>query len=171
MGFNTDKIYTYGKGDELYTPINAVLPLTKYIPKNSTIWECAEKEKEDGNITKTFRDNGYKVITTSIHNGTDFLNCEVPEGIDCIVTNPPYSLVNEFLKRCYDIGLPFALLLPVRTLDTKVRFEMFNQYGLELMLFDRRVSYIGSAGSPPFSSGWFTNKILPSKLIFERLIK
>lgn len=169
MGFNTDKIYTYHKGDELYTPENAVVPLLKYLSQNSIIWECAEKETEDGNITKVLRENRFKVITTSIHNGYDFLNCELPEGINCIITNPPFSLKNEFLKRCYEIGLPFTLLLPIQALDTKQRFELFIKYGIDLIIFDKRVNYIGSNGSPPFASAWFTNKILPQKLIFERL--
>lgn len=29
MGFDTNKIYTYNKSDELYTPKNAVTPLIK----------------------------------------------------------------------------------------------------------------------------------------------
>lgn len=171
MGFNTDKIYTYNKGDELYTPRNAVLPLVKYLPKNYTIWECAEKESEDGNITNILKENGFNVVTTSIHNGIDFLNCQVPENVNCIITNPPFSLKNQFLKRCYEIDLPFALLLPIQALDTKQRFEMYSQYGLDLLIFDKRVSYIGSNGSPPFTSAWFTNGILPERLIFERLLK
>jgi hypothetical protein len=171
LGFNTDKIYTYNKGDELYTPSNAIIPLIKYLSKELIIWECAEKESEDGNITKTLRENGYQVITTSIHNGYDFLNCKVPEEINCIITNPPFSLKNEFLKRCYDLKLPFALLLPIQALDTKQRFEYYSKYGLDLMIFDKRVNYIGSNGSPPFASAWFTNKILPDKLVFEILPK
>jgi len=171
MGFNTDKIYTYNKGDELYTPENAVTPLIKYIPKDFIVWECAEKATEDGNITKCLRKNGFNVITTSIHKGIDFLNCDIPNKIDCIITNPPFSLTNEFLRKCYEIGLPFALLLPVRMLDTKIRFNMFNEYGLDLLIFDKRVSYVGSNGSPPFSSAWFSNGMLPKNLIFERLIK
>ena len=87
MGFNIDKIYTYNKGDELYTPENAIIPIVKYIPKDSTVWECAEKQSEDGNITKILRENNYKVITTSIHGGYDFLKCDVPNGVDCIITN------------------------------------------------------------------------------------
>ena len=171
MGFNTDKIYTYNKGDELFTPVNAVTPLLKYLSKDLVIWECAEKESEDGNITNVLRDNKFKVITTTIHNGYDFLTCEIPEEINCIITNPPFSLKNEFLKRCYEIGLPFALLLPIQALDTKQRFELYSKYGIDLIIFDKRVSYIGSNGSPPFASAWFTYNILPERLIFERLLK
>jgi hypothetical protein len=169
LDFNTDKIYTYSKGDELYTPSNAIIPLIKYIPKDKVIWECAEKQTEDGNITKELRNNGYKVITTSIHNGYDFLKCDIPKDINCIITNPPFSLKNEFLERCYKLNLPFALLLPIQALDTKRRFNYYKKYGLDLLIFDKRISYIGSHGSPPFASAWFTNKILPERLVFEHL--
>ena len=169
MGFNTDKIFTYKKGDELYTPINAVIPLIKYIPKDFVIWECAEKENECGNITKAFRDENYKVITTSIHNNCDFLSCDIPKDVSCIVTNPPYSLKNEFLERCYETKLPFALLLPIQAIDTKRRFELYSKHGVDLIILDKRVSYIGSNGSPPFASAWFTHELLTDKLVFERL--
>ena len=43
MKFNTDKIYNYNKGDELFTPKNAITPLIKYLPKDAVIWECAEE--------------------------------------------------------------------------------------------------------------------------------
>jgi hypothetical protein len=56
-------------------------------------------------------------------------------------------------------------------LDTKIRFNMFSKHGLDLLLFDKRVSYIGSNGSPPFSSAWFSNGMLPKNITFEKLIK
>ena len=154
MGFDTEKIYTYKKGDELFTPSSAIIPLIKYLPKEAVIWECAEKQTEDGNITKELRSAGFKVITTSVHNGVDFLTCDVPESVTHIITNPPFSLKNEFLQRCYNIGKPFALLLPIQTLDTKYRFNLFKKYGVQVMFFDKRISYIGSNGSPPFASCW-----------------
>ena len=169
IGFNTDLIYNYNKGDELFTPSNAVIPLIKHIGKDAVIWECAEKEGENGNITKELRGAGFKVITTSIHEGVDFLTCDIPEEVTHIITNPPFSLKNEFLKRCYEIGKPFALLLPIQALDTKYRFNLYEKYGLQVMLFDKRISYIGSNGSPPFASCWITNGILPKEINYERL--
>ena len=171
MSFNASVIYTYKQNDEIFTPSNAIIPLIHYLPKGAVIWECAEKQSEDGNITKELRNAGFKVITTSIHNGIDFLTCDIPEEVTHIITNPPFSLKNKFLKRCYEIGKPFALLLPIQTLDTKQRFELYKQYGLQIILFDRRVSYIGSNGSPPFASCWISNKILPNEINYEVLPK
>jgi hypothetical protein len=169
MGMNTDRVYTYSKKDELFTPSSAVLPLIKYIPKNATVWECAEKKSEDGNITKELRRSGINVVTTSIHNGVDFLECRMPKGVSHVITNPPFSKKNEFLKRCYNLGKPFALLLPTDTINTKTRFALYKKYGLEIMIFNKRINYIGSKGRPPFASAWFCWWILPEKLIFEYL--
>ena len=169
MGINTDKIYQYKQGDELFTPVNAVMPLIKYMPKNAWVWECAEKESLDGNITNEFRNNGIKVIPTSIYNKTNFLDCDIPEKITHIITNPPFSLKNEFIKRCYEIGIPFALLLPTNTIDTKYRFNFYKKYGLEILLFNKRINYIGSKNAAPFASAWFCWNVLPEKLVFEEI--
>lgn len=170
MGLDTSKIYTYNSGDELFTKEGAIIPLLEFIPKDAVVWECAERFDMNGNITKTLRNNGIKVITTSIHNGHDFLEVEIPDGVTHIITNPPFSLKDEFLKKCYEHKLPFALLLPTNTMNGVARFEMFKN-GLEILLFDKRVSYIGSKDSPPFASGWFCNGILPEKLVFRRFVR
>jgi len=171
MEFNTNKIYTYKKGDELYTPVKAIKPLIKYIPEGSVIWECADTVNSDSNIHQVAHDNNISTYGTSIHKGIDFLKCEkLPsDEITHIVTNPPYSLKNEFLQKCYDFNLPFALLLPIQTLDTNTRWKMFSKYGIEIMVYNRRVKYIGSNGSPPFASAWFCKGILPNQIVFENL--
>ena len=75
-----------------------------------TIWECtAIKESR---IVKVLRDAGYNVITTHIKDGQDFFKYE-PENYDMIITNPPYSLKDKFLKRAYDLKKPFMFLLPL----------------------------------------------------------
>lgn len=165
---NMGTIYKSVASDEYYTFSNTILPLIKYIPKDAIVWECAEKINHDGNITKELKNAGIKVITTSIHTGTDFLKCEIPSGITHIITNPPFGLKNEFLKRCYEIGLPFALLLPIEALGTKKRFDLLKQ-GIEIMVFDKRVKYENAKDSPAFSSCWFCRNILPKQIVFEEL--
>ena len=168
MGTNMNKMYTYNEGDELYTQDYAVYPILKFIPKNAVVWECAERKDLNGNISKMLRSQGIKVIQSSIHHGDDFFKTKVPNGITHIITNPPFSLKNQFLKRCYELDLPFALLLPIPALGGDIRVNLFKQ-GLELLIFDKRISYIGSKKSPPFASAWFCKDILPSSLIFENL--
>lgn len=155
------------KYDELYTPNYAIEPLIKYLPKNIKIWECTDYGFS--NITKELKKNGYEVISTHKEN-FDFLNDKVNFDFDMIITNPPYSLKDEFLKRCYDYNKPFALLLPLTALEGVIRGEMYRKNSIELLVFDKRVDFNGK-NQCWFNTGWFCYKILPQQLIFESLNK
>jgi len=142
--------------DDFQTPPEALGPLLPYLNRDWTIWECAEGK---GYLTRALRDNGYQVIGSDILSGEDFLWWQ-PKHFDCIVTNPPYSIKQDFLKRAYALGKPFAFLLPLTTLETKVRQGLFKQYGLEVILFDKRINFHVPSGKESkswFATAWFTN--------------
>ena len=113
------------KNDELFTPEEAVWPLLPHIPMDWTIWECTDQG--GSNITRLFRDRGNRVVSTHLGNGQDFLTYEPDFDFDCIITNPPYSLKDDFLKRAYELGKPFAFLLPIDSLASIKRVAMFKQ--------------------------------------------
>lgn len=158
------------KNDELYTPQYAIKPLLKYLPKDIKIWECTDYG--GSNITKTLKENGYEVITTH-KNNFDFLS-DIPKfDFDMIITNPPYSLKDKFIKKCYNYKKPFALLLPITSLEGIERGKMFRENGLELLVFDRRCNFIydNAKKSNWFNTSWFCHDLLPKQLIFEELNK
>lgn len=143
--------------DMLETPEYAMIPLLEYIDKSKVIWEPA---CGSGHLVNAFVKHGYVTWGTDIEPGfrfhvADFLSEEIEWDWDVIVTNPPYSLKNEFLKRCYDFGKPFALLLTVTSLESHYRQELFKKNGLGLLLLDKRVNFIGSKNSVWFSTAWF----------------
>lgn len=154
------------KNDELYTPEYAIIPLLKYLPKNTTIWECTDYGKS--NITKVLKENGYEVITTH-KNKFDFLQDKPNFNFDMIITNPPYSLKDDFIKKCYEYNKPFALLLPITSLEGVERGNYWRKYGIDLLIFDRRVEYMNK--SCYFNTSWFCYKILPKQLLFLELLK
>lgn len=159
------------KNDELYTPSYAIKPLLKYLPKKDIIiWECTDYGSS--NITKLLIGRGYKVIKTH-KKDFDFLNDKPDFDFDMIITNPPYSLKDEFIKKCYGYKKPFALLLPITSLEGIERGKMYRKNGLELLVFDRRCNFIydNSKKSNWFNTSWFCWNILPKQLIFEELIK
>lgn len=158
------------KNDELYTPEYAIKPLLKYLPKNKIIWECTDYGSS--NITKVLRNNGYKVVNTNKAE-IDFIQDSVDFEFDMIITNPPYSLKNEFIKRCYEYGKPFCLLLPITSLEGIERGKMFRKHGIELLVFDRRCNFIydNAKKSNWFNTSWFCYKVLPKQLMFEELQK
>lgn len=96
-----------------------------------------------------------------------------------IITNPPYSLKDDFLKRCYEYKKPFCLLLPITALEGKVRGQMFRENGIEVLVLDGRVQFMKnmikdynkSKSGSWFNTSWFCWNVLKDKLIFEKLIK
>ena len=158
------------KNDELYTPDYAIKPLLKYLPKNKIIWECTDFG--NSNITKVLRENGYKVISTH-KKDFDFLIDNANFEFDIIITNPPYSLKDEFLRKCYEYKKPFCLLLPITSLEGIERGKMFRENDIQLLVLDRRCNFIynNAKKSNWFNTSWFCWNILPKQLIFEELIK
>ena len=90
-----------------------------------------------------------------------------------IITNPPYSLKDEFIKKCYEWNKPFCLLLPITALEGKTRGAMFRKNGIEVMVFDGRVEFMdgNKKNGNWFNTSWFCHNVLPQKLIFEELKK
>jgi len=145
-----------GSPDDYQTPPEALEPLIPYLRKSWLIWECAQGEAY---LTKALLERSYRVIGTDILTGEDFLTWQ-PDIYDCIVTNPPYSIKYRFLSRCYELGKPFALLLPLTTLETRKRQALFSKYGVEIIFLPSRVNFIvpsGDGSSSWFATAWFTN--------------
>lgn len=144
--------------DECYTPASAVLPLLKYLDKGTEWYEATSGASKS--IVHALRGNGFKCSETD---GDFFGEVDLRGGV---VTNPPYSKKDAFLRKCYDSGLPFALLLPVSSLQGQRRGAMFKEHGLDLLVLNDRVDFTGK-GAPHFGVAWFTLGILPERLIFR----
>ena len=92
---------------------------------------------------------------------------------DCIVTNPPYSKKYQFIEKCYKQNKPFALLLPITALEGKRRGKLFQKYGIQLMIPNKRINFetpSGKGSGAWFQVAWFTWKLnLPKDLNFIEL--
>jgi hypothetical protein len=152
--------------DDFQTPALALKPLVPFISKESTVWECAEGK---GNLTREFSRLGYKVIGSDKLSSHDFLFWQ-PEHYDVIVTNPPYSIKEKFLERCYKLGKPFALLMPLTALESQSRQKLYTKYGLQMILFPKRINFETpkTKGSGAwFATAWYTFGLkLPRDLNF-----
>jgi len=138
-----------------------------------TIW--CPFDKEWSAYVKLLKENGNKVIYTHIDDGKDFFKFE-PDEYDAIISNPPFSKKDRVLKRLYQLNKPFAVLLPMNSLQGKARYEYFKN-GIQLLAFDQRVGFhnIDNLERPvegtPFASAYFCRNILPKDLIIEQLKK
>lgn len=175
MGLNTGYLTSKvtPEHQEMYTPYYAVEPLLKYIPKTKVIW-CPFDEEWSA-FNQTFVRGGYKVIRSHIKDDKDFFLYE-PEHYDVIVSNPPFSLKDKVLERLYDLDKPFAILLPLNSLQGISRYKYFKN-GIQLLSFDQRIGYhnLQSMDKPiegsPFATAYFCKDILPKDLIIEKLDK
>lgn len=151
--------------DELYTPVEAVELILPYIPSfTKIIWECTAIEKS--NITSVLHKQGYEVVTSHLDQGWDFLRYE-PLFYDIIITNPPYSLKNQFLARAFELGKPFMFLLPLTALEGHARGEMYKKHHIQLIIPGKRFNFKPGKKGSWFQTSWFTYGLdLPKDLNF-----
>lgn len=165
------KAKTDKASDEVFTPKYAVLPLVKYIPNGSTIW-CPFDTLESEYV-KVFTENGYKVIHSHIDEGKNFFEYE-PKEYDIIISNPPFSIKDDIIKHLYELDKPYAMLLPIPTLQGQKRFEYMKD-GLQILSFNKRINfYIDSSRKEiqkgvSFGCAYFCKNFLPKDLILEEL--
>lgn len=158
-------------GDLFQTDPAALAPLLPYIPADATIWEPACGQ---GNLAKALADTDRWVYATDRFpcDGSephDFFSWEPPNW-HVQVTNPPYSVKNEWLARSYALGKPFALLLPLTCFEGKVRQRLYARHGLQVLFLPGRVDFTtpnGKTGGSWFATAWFTWGLgLPRDLLF-----
>lgn len=182
-GYLTAK--TDAASDEVYTPEIAVKPLIEYLddfndrrfalkPERSrlTIW-CPFDEL-DSFYVKVLSNCGFTVVASHINDGRNFFYWE-PETYDIIVSNPPFSIKDDILKRLCELNKPYAMLLPIPTLQGQKRFAYLKN--CQVLIFDKRINYYKDKSMKEvqkgvsFGSCYICKDFLPKDLIFKELEK
>lgn len=165
--------------DVCNTPPYALDPLLPYIKSAWSVWEPAAST---GNLASALRPHVWSVWATELRReglgddvagGLDFFDY-LPPHFDAIVTNPPYSIKFDWLERCYQLGKPFALLVPVEMIGAQAAQRQMERYGVELLLLNRRVNFEmpnkGWAGSSAqFPVLWLCWQMLPAPIVYGKL--
>ena len=120
--FSANNLGQRKKSDAYFTPYSLTSQFLDVanIPKEYKILEPA---CGNGAITKVLMENGYTDIV-SYDKEKDFLSEPKINYFDYILTNPPFSLAQEFIlqaKRVAKIG--FSFLLPLSYLHGKKRYD------------------------------------------------
>lgn len=164
------------ESDECLTPRYVIYPIIKYLKlKNfKNVW--CPFDLDHSLYCRVLKQNGFNVTNSHIKNGKDFFEIDPTKiNFDVIVSNPPFTLKDEILKRLYEINKPFMLLLPIQSLQSQERVPMFKKYGLQLLCFDKRACFYTRDNlktikfSNHFASAYFCKDVLPENLIFEIL--
>lgn len=162
------KIQGQGHSNHFQTDPSALFPLLPFLDPNWIIWEPAEGK---GRLSSWLRMEGFDVIGTDVLTGENFFEYEPFLSMhDAIVTNPPYSIKNGWLERCYDLGKPFALLLPYTAMEGHKRQALYRRFGVDTLYLKNRVKFTtpsGKKGGAWFPVMWLTWKLLPERIMFE----
>lgn len=129
------------------TPREVTVALLEFLqmPKSTKIWECACGQNHMVDIMCDF---GYEVIGTDIQGGVDFLTADLPQGVDWIITNPPFNMAEDFIKRCIHHQKPFALLLKSQYWHASRRTQLFKDHPPKFVLpLNWRPDFTGEGAS------------------------
>ena len=106
------------------TPPEVTIALMEFLKlEPCNIWECAAG---NGAMADILRKYGHNVRETDINTGTDYLTTR--GTADAIITNPPFNLSSEFIKKALteaDLG---ARVFKSQYWHAKARMKLFNKY-------------------------------------------
>jgi len=161
-------LYSAGQNDECYTPDYGVEPLLEFLApyKEQTIW--CPFDKENSAFVRVLRSAGHSVVFSHIDDGQDFYTYE-PERWDLIVSNPPFTNKRKIFERALSFGKPFALLMSLTWLNDSAPKQLFANKDLQLLMFDRRIKFIGMGNKITFSSAYYCYGLLPKQIIMRKL--
>ena len=118
-----DEYYTRREDAEIIADNIIHLPLKVWLPFNDT----------DSVWVDVLTERGFDVVATD----SDFFATEPPSGVQCIISNPPFSKKREVMDRIKALNLRFALILPFQWLNDGIPLE----YGHQVMLFRQRMYF------------------------------
>lgn len=165
------KIQGQNHSDLFLTDPQALFPLLPYLNPKWHLWEPACGDEKTPLLDWLGFFEGFSITGTDIrgYGGVNFLTETPTKDFDAVITNPPYSIKNQWIERCYELEKPFALLMPYTTLESPRRQKLFREHGIELLILPKRVDFTtpsGKKGGAWFPVAWFCWKILPERIIF-----
>ena len=128
---------TRHKSDFYETPPECTVALLRHLPewRKRGTWEPACGNGAISDVLRRMCD-GQRVVETDLRitprtlGGVDFLKAwQMPESTHQIITNPPFNLAAEFIRKCRSFNVPFALLLKSTFWHAAERRALFVETG------------------------------------------
>ena len=138
-------------GDFYPTPLSAFEPLLPLVRQlNCPVWEPA---CGDGRLVKAMLDFGILADGDDLNSGYDFLKDTTQRG--CILTNPPFSLAQEFCHHALKHSTHVFMLLRLNFLGSLKRKQWWIQHEPSaLFVLSQRPSFTdGSTDATDYA--WF----------------
>ena len=156
------------RGLDLYeTPSCAVEALLRVERLPHWAWEPAAGR---GAIVSVLRDHGHAAIASDIvdygfplHFVADFLTvAKAPVGVECIITNPPFQIITEFVAHALDLCPRVIMLARLAFLELDRRTGILEKSGLRAVhVFRNRLpmmhrdGWSGPRASSAVAFAWF----------------
>ena len=155
------------RGLDLYeTPGVAVEALLRVEKIPQLVWEPAAGK---GAIIRVLRDHGHAVIASDIYDygGLDFVGDflaqeRMPAGCDCILTNPPFMLIERFIARALELAPHVIMLARLALLESERSRPILEGCGLaRVHVFRKRLPMLhrdgweGRKANSGMASAWF----------------
>ncbi len=147
--------------DHYPTPLQAIDPLMRAIVLPHRVWEPACGE---GHISRAMEARGHEVVSTTLtdrgygETGIDFLS-ESKLRAPAIVTNPPFSLDDEFVRHALDLQPDVAaFFLRLKYLCGARRYGLIhgpNPPAL-VLVFIERIKFFAGDTAEADQPGWNT---------------
>jgi hypothetical protein len=155
------------RGLDLYeAPACAVEALLRVEQLPHWLWEpCAGR----GAIVNVLRDRGHAAIASDVcdygfplHFARDFLTvAKAPAGVECILTNPPFQIITEFVAHALDLCPRVIVLARLAFFESTRRTDILEKRGLaRVHVFRRRLpmmhrdSWLSPRASSAISFAW-----------------
>jgi hypothetical protein len=110
------------------TPLTSFTPLIPFLPRVPT-WEPAQG---DGRLVRAMVASGIEAVGSDLFpkDGSEPIDFLKTGGHDypCIVTNPPFSLAQEFIQHALDHAEHVYMLLRLNFLGAQCRREWWKQH-------------------------------------------
>lgn len=106
------------------------------------------------------------------NNGDFFLNTEILNECDIVITNPPFSLFRDFIKILNDYNKQYIILGNINAITYKIVYELFFYNKLFLGKTIRiNKFYTPTKDIKCISCYWYTNIKIKKKIHFLKLTK
>ena len=148
---------------EFYMEVYVITPLIKYLKDNNF-----KKILYHFDTTNAVDTNVNKIYNVLLSEGFEVEQFHINDSVDCIVSNPPYSLKEHVFETLLSTGKPFAMLVGVVGLFVSDTFEI--TYMNKRVGYDKDFESGSVILEPPFNDIFLTNIILPKQMVFESIL-
>lgn len=119
------------RGDDYFTLDKDAETIAQHIIRPMTVW--LPFNDRGSAFERILPGHGHKCICTD----TDFFTTDPPAEAEAVISNPPFSRKKEVVKRLDELGMKFALILPILWLNDGVPFD----YASQVMFFRKRMHF------------------------------